>query len=114
MKQEEQIELIKQFMYCYMGSGMLTNEYDETVAVMMAKNTLESLEKANQLQNKWISVKDKLPTPNEVILIFWDNKITSGSYKDFHNGYFQHGAATQLKVTHWMPLPNKPISTTED
>ena len=72
---------------------------------------------ANQIielyKPKWISVKDKLPTPNEVILIFWDNKITSGSYKYFHNGYFQHGAATQLKVTHWMPLPNKPISTTE-
>jgi hypothetical protein len=101
-------------MYCYIGSGMLTNEYDENVAVMMAKNTLDALDKNNQLQNKWISVKDKLPTPNEVVLIFWDNKITSGSYKYFHNGYFQHGAATQLKVTHWMPLPNKPISTTED
>lgn len=63
-----------------------------------------------QEQDNWISVKDKLPTPNEVVLIFWDNKITSGSYKDFHNGYFQHGAATQLKVTHWQPLPNPPKS----
>ena len=41
--EEELIELIKPYMYCYMGSGMLTNEYDETVAIMMAKNTLEAL-----------------------------------------------------------------------
>lgn len=39
----ELIELIKPFMYCYIGSGMLTNEYDESVAVMMAKNTLNAL-----------------------------------------------------------------------
>lgn len=88
--------------------------YEIITIEMLEKNIVpQFLEKEKQLQNKWISVKDKLPTPNEVILIFWDNKITSGSYKDFHNGYFQHGAATQLKVTHWMPLPNKPISTTE-
>lgn len=37
------IELIKPYMYCYMGSGMLTNEYDESVAIMMAKNTLNAL-----------------------------------------------------------------------
>lgn len=60
---------------------------------------------------KWISVEDRLPTPNQVVLIFWDNKITSGSYKNFHNGYFQHGSATQLKVTHWQPLPDPPKQT---
>lgn len=36
-KAQELIEKMKPFVYCFMGSGMLTNDYDERVAVSMAK-----------------------------------------------------------------------------
>jgi len=36
-KAKELIEKHKPFIYCYMGSGMLTNTYDEVAATMMAK-----------------------------------------------------------------------------
>ena len=68
------------------------------------------------MKPKWISVDDFLPLDRDVVIIFWihenKNRITSGSYNHYGK-YWQHGAATQIKVTHWMSLPDAPISTTE-
>lgn len=36
-KAKELIEMFNPFMYCYLGSGMLTNTYDEDVALHNAK-----------------------------------------------------------------------------
>lgn len=59
----------------------------------------------------WISVEDKLPNDREIVIIYWEyqgvKKITSGSYNAICD-YWQHGGATQLKVSHWMPLPEPP------
>ncbi len=68
------------------------------------------------LQKKWISVNDRLPENRKVVLIFWIHnsieRITSGSYHTGYSyNYWQHGNATQLKVTHWMELPPPPIQT---
>lgn len=67
--------------------------------------------------NKWISVKDEMPDNRQTVIIYWTyegtKRITSGSYNS-NSDYWQHGAATQLNVTHWMPLPGEPILTTED
>lgn len=69
----------------------------------------------NSQGNKWISVKDKLPSNKDMVLVYqydgisWD--ITVASYRDttaepncwlFHEGYCNN-------VTHWMPLPSPPI-----
>jgi len=36
-KAKELVEKYKSYVYCYMGSGMLTNDYNESVATMNAK-----------------------------------------------------------------------------
>lgn len=36
-KVQELINLYKPHMYCYLGSGMLTNDYDESVVIHNAK-----------------------------------------------------------------------------
>lgn len=122
MKKEEQIELIKPFMYCYMGSGMLTNDYDEGVAVMMAKNALEALEKANQLQNKWISVDIEPEFGGEYNVVYdledGDSElvVTTLMYCKIEKLWRDERGANYLvnTVKLWQPLPDKPILTTED
>jgi len=60
---------------------------------------------------EWISVEKELPVNLATVIIFWEyqgtKRITSGSY-NANSDYWQHGSATQLKVTHWMPLPTQP------
>lgn len=66
-------------------------------------------------ENGWISVEDRLPNDREVVIICWVYqgviKITSGIYS--YSGYWQHGNATQLEVTHWRPLPSLPPNLTK-
>lgn len=63
---------------------------------------------------EWIKVEERLPENRKIVLIFWNyegkDRITSGSYNCTSKGneYWAHGAATQLRVTHWKPLPNPP------
>ncbi|AQW91295.1 hypothetical protein [Elizabethkingia anophelis] len=68
---EKANELIEKFlpkMYCYMGSGMLTNTYDEGVAkgnavecaIICANQTLSELESAGITDIFWKEVKSEL------------------------------------------------------
>ncbi len=60
---------------------------------------------------KWISVNDRLPVLNEIVLGFatddvidvWDFcEVTSKGFK------MMAKVNKKLQITHWMPLPNKP------
>ena len=61
---------------------------------------------------EWISVKDRLPPPNKLVLCWWQ----SGDGEKEHYGFatFQsHGVwyvsnEGMPEVTHWMPLPEPP------
>lgn len=46
MTKEELIQQIKPYMYCYMGSGMLTDDYDDEVATKSAEKVLEIVSKS--------------------------------------------------------------------
>lgn len=80
-------------------------------------------EKADREENvgfgKWISVKDKLPEQNVVVLVYCFGLARQGNKKALailNNGFWLIGDCTdcmsltnhQLKVTHWMPLPELP------
>ena len=69
----------------------------------------QQLEKDN-----WVSVEIKMPENRKPVIIRWvyegKERITSGSYNE-DGKYWQHGNATQMKVTHWQPLPKSPITT---
>lgn len=72
---------------------------------------------------EWISVKDNLPKPNEVILTYEKNSwrqrgnfkykilvytdaITKGKY------LFMDKDSTSYEITHWMELPDAPPNNT--
>jgi hypothetical protein len=68
---------------------------------------------------KWISVKERKPKNKENILISCEYGVTMAEYTTFENGNELWWAVTHIgcyddgaeanKVTHWMPLPEKPI-----
>lgn len=54
--------------------------------------------------SKWISVKDRLPEPNTVVLVHYaDGRISTADYIDEHLKFI-----TSSDITHWMPLPELP------
>jgi len=55
---------------------------------------------------EWIDVNQKLPEQFDQILIS-DGKVVTTSY--FQDGDFV-GKELDIEVTHWMPLPKKPVS----
>jgi hypothetical protein len=62
-------------------------------------------------KQQWISVDKALPKAKQVVIVYWEyegvKRMTSGSYNHTWD-YWQHGNATQLKASHWMPLPEPP------
>lgn len=63
---EKALELVRKFkllMYCYMGSGMLTNEYDVDVAVSYAKQS--ALIAVEQIREAI-----EMPTPFQINYLF--------------------------------------------
>lgn len=74
---------------------------------------------------KWISVKEKLPEPNQSVLIFEKGcgLAVSATYEP-QNGLFRQWSENcnchvgdgegpgfyQQRVTHWMPLPPPPVN----
>ena len=68
------------------------------------------------MADKWISVNDRLPNFHEYVLIYKNNNINLiGCYREVDDGiwdiYYSNGCdgEGENKVTHWMPLPNKPL-----
>jgi hypothetical protein len=63
---------------------------------------------------RWISVKDRLPEDETVVIAYVQHKI--GWYRMFawHDMYGWHSSAPEFDdkesdyVTHWMPLPEPP------
>ena len=68
----------------------------------------------------WISVKDRLPEDETVVIAYVQHKI--GWYRMFawHDMYGWHSSASEFDdkdsdyVTHWMPLPEPPKEVTPD
>ena len=57
--------------------------------------------------HEWISVKDKLPEDDEVVIICTDkNFVYAGEL--IGDTWFLDNDSWTATVTHWMPLPNPP------
>ena len=57
---------------------------------------------------QWISVKDRLPEDNDIVLIVFQGSVVSVA---FYEGDWRHPLYPQtalVSVTHWMPLPEPP------
>lgn len=70
-------------------------------------------------ESKWISVKDQLPKDIEVVLV-WSNTSLQPTvayyfqgdwlYHSINNGQFWLSKEPHIQITHWMPLPEPPIT----
>jgi hypothetical protein len=113
---KEQVQEILDKNYCTFQGG---NEAD-------IHSCYDIAELFEQLQNKWISVNDKLPLKdksNDIECLCFDNyhnQVRVLVFNVYHNCWDDESGddfytdAIGSRVTHWMPLPNKPILTTED
>lgn len=54
---------------------------------------------------RWISVEERLPEPDTLVLVGDCSEVASGFYHWKHNLWITHG---DIDVTHWMPLPEPP------
>jgi len=85
------------------------------VAVFERENAAQSLSCSNS-SNKWISVDDRLPNEDDVVLICYDEKPYGDSVGDslvdtahyLLHGTWQMKHKWSREVTHWMPLPEPP------
>lgn len=58
--------------------------------------------------NKWISVKDKVPT-NDYNILLWKTCLEIGFYSPGSGCFYCSRRGSCLdSVTHWMPLPDAP------
>lgn len=61
--------------------------------------------------HNWISVRDELPNTFETVIVYRKANRGPGAVelgrRDSGNRWRVYGAKTD-KVTHWMPLPDKP------
>ena len=63
-------------------------------------------------ERRWIPVSEWLPELYQDVLALVDDEIVCGSfYQDWEHGfYFSDGSSCMLVATHWMPLPELPVS----
>lgn len=57
---------------------------------------------------EWISVKDRLPDADDVVLAVAANTGDMGIAQHCGNGIFLDYGDVWEEVTHWMPLPELP------
>lgn len=55
---------------------------------------------------EWISVKDRLPEPNQDVLAIHSEGIIDINFLDHYTGFLFENLYGE--ITHWMPLPEPP------
>jgi len=83
---------------------------------MLYHNLLKAMEQYGNLRYeegkpKWISVKERLPENDKMVLIFDDkDNLDFGIYDQRWIAYFNiYRNIKSWEVTHWMPLPESPV-----
>ena len=98
--------------------------FDEAKSdVMQVIDEQKTVDAAELLRDRWISVKDRLPDSNGLYIvtacdegcsagegIWYDTVVVIAEYYDGSWTWFEGGSEYDLSgiVTHWMPLPEPP------
>ena len=105
-------------MSMYENVGMTSLDYMEEILRLrkaladVADECSKAYDKIAQLENPWVSVEDRMPDVNQLVLVYadLDNK-TAYCTTDYIG---QNGTWTgSFYVTHWCYLPKAPRSDTE-
>ena len=69
-------------------------------------------------KHKWIKVKDELPEKEDIYLVECKDDYTAkfntyGNFKGSFTNCDNNGYDYEVYPTHWMPLPSKPLLTSE-
>lgn len=68
-----------------------------------------ALDKINELEDRWISVDDRLPeNRNDVLVVISLGIMFVAWYDSFYNNEWMYDGVTLHNVTYWMPLPQPP------
>jgi len=64
---------------------------------------------------EWISVKDRLPEPNDYVLLYdsslnlvYEGKLLASDFYYSERAGYSADIGDDCEVTHWMPLPEPP------
>ena len=60
-------------------------------------------------ERKWISVDDRLPNHYNPVFVIGKNGVRIGRYNSVSHWFYNNGVKLSKAITHWMPLPTKPI-----
>jgi len=86
-------------------AGILTTEHIVDDSKMVDVSSSETL-------NNWISVKDRLPPKDTIVLFYRPTIFTAVMYGFWDNDrWYEAGDIVAIlpdEVTHWMPLPKPP------
>lgn len=64
---------------------------------------------------EWISVDEKLPELNEMVLTYGFDKIMACGQMTYHKWWEAiRDGCEHVEITHWMPLPTPPVTEVED
>ena len=89
---------------------ILENSFEkqyEKRCLLTAPHTVEDLIAHGVTVQEWISVKDRLPKEDEIVIICTDkNFIYAGEL--IGDTWFLDNDSWTETVTHWMPLPQPP------
>ena len=100
---EKLVELLSNIYFLMIDGPDTIGEY--TIPHKFKEKIADHLISNGVTVQEWISVNDRLPNPFESVLVFRDGKI-SIDYNE-GNGWFAYDFNGK-RVTHWMPLPEKP------
>lgn len=104
------------------GSCKISNNHIEEMANFLWKNTLihtedlchdvsETCYNAGYRKQEWISVDERLPEPNKLVLCIWEREDDGWNYgfaRYQRENVWYVSNEGMPRVTHWMPLPEPP------
>lgn len=83
-------------------------DYDkQTEECRTVNDALALIEHLEAKVPKWISVEERLPRCGERVLVTNDGSVWE-AYLSISHKWVRQEFVWAAKVTHWMPLPNKP------
>ena len=98
---EKLIELVNAVLRC-LPWGEITSNTAEDIADRLIEEGVTFV-KDNNVPSKWISVKDRLPDRNDMIIAFYPTMRGTSGETQIHKAW-----AMSETCTHWMPLPMPP------